>query len=112
MHAAGASAQFSGSLRPTHQQFAHHGRLATIVSNSWGGIPHSTYGDEDPATMAAYSALFQRGGAQGISFLFASGDCGAKRQGQSRRTAVAQGDTRYAVASSEVSNEESRAIGA
>ena len=26
--------------------------LATIVSNSWGGIPHSTYGDEDPATMA------------------------------------------------------------
>ena len=51
--------------------------LATIVSNSWGGVPHSVYGNEDPATMAAFSALFQRGGQQGISFLFASGDCGA-----------------------------------
>lgn len=52
--------------------------LATIVSNSWGGIAHSTYGDEDPSTMAGYSALFQRGGQQGISFLFSSGDCGAE----------------------------------
>ena len=51
--------------------------LATIVTDSWGGVPHSTYGDEDPATMAAFSALFQRGGQQGISFLFSSGDCGA-----------------------------------
>jgi subtilase family serine protease len=52
--------------------------LATIVSDSWGGIPHSTSGDEDPATMTAYSALFQRGGQQGISFLFSTGDCGAE----------------------------------
>jgi subtilase family serine protease len=51
------------------------GRLASIVSGSWGGVPHGTLGDEDPATMAAYSALFQHGGQQGISFLFASGDC-------------------------------------
>ncbi|NUR25723.1 MAG: S8 family serine peptidase [Catenulispora sp.] len=53
------------------------GHLATIVSSSWGGVPHSVYGDEDPATMAAYSELFRRGGQEGISFLFASGDCGA-----------------------------------
>lgn len=52
-------------------------RLATIVSASWGGIPHSVFGDEDPAVMAAYTALFRQGSAQGISFLFASGDCGA-----------------------------------
>lgn len=54
------------------------GRLATVVSDSWGGIPHSTDGDEDPSTMAAYSALFRRGGEQGISFLFSTGDCGAE----------------------------------
>ncbi|WP_344662479.1 S53 family peptidase [Catenulispora subtropica] len=51
--------------------------LATIVSDSWGGVPHSVYGDADPATMAAYSALFRRGAQEDISFLFASGDCGA-----------------------------------
>ena len=52
-------------------------RLASIVSDSWGGISHSTSGDEDPETTAGYSALFQRGGQQGITFLFSTGDCGA-----------------------------------
>lgn len=54
------------------------GHLASIVSDSWGGVPHGRSGDEDPATMAVYSTLFQRGGRQGISFLFSSGDCGAQ----------------------------------
>jgi subtilase family serine protease len=52
--------------------------LATIVSDSWGGVPHGADGDEDPAVTAQYDALFQRGAAQGVSFLFASGDCGAE----------------------------------
>ena len=69
--------------------------LATIVSNSWGGIPHSTYGDEDPATMAAYSALFQRGGQQGISFLFASGDCGAEDPSAQCATGSARPQAEY-----------------
>ena len=71
------------------------GHLATIVSDSWGGIPHSTYGDEDPATMAAYSALFQRGGQQGISFLFASGDCGAQDPSAQCATGSARPQTEY-----------------
>ncbi|GAA2035122.1 hypothetical protein GCM10009839_39700 [Catenulispora yoronensis] len=69
--------------------------LATIVSNSWGGVPHSIYGDEDPATMAAYSALFQRGGQQGISFLFASGDCGAVDPAAECATGSARPQTEY-----------------
>jgi subtilase family serine protease len=69
--------------------------LATIVSNSWGGIPHSTYGDEDPATMAGYSALFQRGGQQGISFLFATGDCGAEDPSAQCATGSARPQTEY-----------------
>jgi subtilase family serine protease len=71
------------------------GHLATIVSDSWGGIPHSVYGDEDPATMAAYSALFQRGAREGISFLFASGDCGAEDPSVQCGTDAARPQTEY-----------------
>ena len=70
-------------------------QLATIVSDSWGGIPHSTYGDEDPATMAGYSALFQRGGQQGISFLFSTGDCGAEDPSAQCATGSARPQTEY-----------------
>ncbi len=69
--------------------------LATIVSDSWGGIPHSVYGDEDPRTMAAYSALFQRGGEEGISFLFATGDCGAADPTTQCGTGSARPQTQY-----------------
>ncbi|NUR61552.1 MAG: S8 family serine peptidase [Catenulispora sp.] len=69
--------------------------LASIVTNSWGGVPHSVYGDEDPATTAAFSALFQRGGQQGISFLFASGDCGAADPSTECATDSARPQTEY-----------------
>ncbi|WP_370354300.1 S8 family serine peptidase [Catenulispora sp. EB89] len=69
--------------------------LATIVSDSWGGIPHSAYGDEDPATMAGYSALFQRGGQQGISFLFSTGDCGAEDPSAQCASGSARPQTEY-----------------
>ncbi|WP_194920463.1 S53 family peptidase [Catenulispora rubra] len=69
--------------------------LATVVSDSWGGIPHSTYGDEDPATMAGYSALFQRGGQQGISFLFSTGDCGAEDPAAQCASGSARPQTEY-----------------
>jgi subtilase family serine protease len=71
------------------------GRLASIVSDSWGGIPHSVYGDEDPSTMAAYTALFRRGGSQGISFLFASGDCGAQDPATDCDTGASRPQTEY-----------------
>ena len=71
------------------------GHLATIVSGSWGGIPHSVYGDADPAMMAAYSALFRRGGQEGISFLFASGDCGASDPATECAAGSARPQTEY-----------------
>jgi subtilase family serine protease len=71
------------------------GHLATIVSASWGGIPHSVYGDADPAMIAAYSALFRRGGQEGISFLFASGDCGASDPATECAAGSARPQTEY-----------------
>ncbi|GAA2017591.1 hypothetical protein GCM10009839_11810 [Catenulispora yoronensis] len=50
--------------------------LADVVSNSWGEILHSTNGDQDPAVVSQYDRIFQQGAAEGISFLFSSGDCG------------------------------------
>jgi subtilase family serine protease len=50
---------------------------ADVVSNSWGGLMHTTdQGDEDPAVMAAYDRIFQKGALEGIGFAFSSGDCG------------------------------------
>ncbi|MER6048899.1 S53 family peptidase [Streptomyces sp. NPDC001793] len=48
------------------------GRLADIVSNSWGDIE----ANETPDVAAAYDQLFQRGAVEGIGFYFSSGDNG------------------------------------
>ena len=44
--------------------------VATIVSNSWGGV-----GEADP-DRAAEEAVFQQAAVEGIGFYFSSGDCG------------------------------------
>ncbi|MFI5756955.1 protease pro-enzyme activation domain-containing protein [Streptomyces sp. NPDC051569] len=48
------------------------GRLADIVSNSWGDLESN----ETPASAAAYDQVFQRGAVEGIGFYFSSGDSG------------------------------------
>ncbi|MFE7316805.1 protease pro-enzyme activation domain-containing protein [Streptomyces sp. NPDC057555] len=48
------------------------GRLADIVSNSWGDIE----ANETPDVAAAYDQLFQQGAVEGIGFYFSSGDNG------------------------------------
>ncbi|MET9480079.1 S53 family peptidase [Streptomyces sp. NPDC006638] len=48
------------------------GRLADIVSNSWGDLESS----ETPASAAAYDQVFQTGAVEGIGFYFSSGDDG------------------------------------
>lgn len=48
------------------------GRLADIVSNSWGDVEKN----ETPDVAAAYDQLFQQGAVEGIGFYFSSGDDG------------------------------------
>ncbi|POX39061.1 serine protease [Streptomyces sp. Ru73] len=48
------------------------GRLADIVSNSWGDIE----ANETPDVAAAYDQIFQLGAVEGIGFYFSSGDNG------------------------------------
>jgi subtilase family serine protease len=48
------------------------GRLADIVSNSWGDLESV----ETPAAAAAYDQVFQLGAIEGIGFYFSSGDNG------------------------------------
>lgn len=48
------------------------GRLADIVSNSWGDIE----ANETPDVAAAYDQVFQLGAVEGIGFYFSSGDNG------------------------------------
>ncbi|MFJ2115046.1 MULTISPECIES: protease pro-enzyme activation domain-containing protein [unclassified Streptomyces] len=48
------------------------GRLADIVSNSWGDLESG----ETPASAAAYDQVFQRGAVEGVGFYFSSGDDG------------------------------------
>ena len=48
------------------------GRLATIVSNSWGDVE----ANETPDLAAAYDQVFQQGAVEGIGFYFSSGDDG------------------------------------
>ncbi|WP_405741979.1 S53 family peptidase [Streptomyces sp. NBC_01525] len=48
------------------------GRLADIVSNSWGDIE----ANETPDVAAAYDQVFQQGAVEGIGFYFSSGDNG------------------------------------
>jgi hypothetical protein len=51
--------------------------LADVVSNSWGEIMHTSDGqDLDPALIAGYDRIFQKGALEGIGFDFSSGDCG------------------------------------
>jgi subtilase family serine protease len=51
---------------------------ADVVSNSWEGVIYSSTGNEPPASIAEYSALFTQGAIEGIGFDFSSGDCGAE----------------------------------
>ncbi|SEG86269.1 Subtilase family protein [Actinacidiphila yanglinensis] len=48
------------------------GRLATIVTNSWGDVE----ADETPDVQAAYDQVFEQGVVEGIGFYFSSGDDG------------------------------------
>ncbi|WP_051942751.1 S53 family peptidase [Streptacidiphilus rugosus] len=50
--------------------------LADVVSNSWGGLMHATFGDISPTEIAAYEQVFQQGAIEGIGFDFSAGDCG------------------------------------
>jgi subtilase family serine protease len=45
---------------------------ASVVSNSWGDVD----ANETPDTVAAYEQVFKQGEAEGISFVFSSGDNG------------------------------------
>jgi subtilase family serine protease len=50
-------------------------KLATIVTNSWGGNIYDTNQIEAPGTILAYTQLFQAAATEGIGFYFSSGDC-------------------------------------
>jgi subtilase family serine protease len=50
-------------------------RLATIVTNSWGGNIYDTNGIESPGTIHAYTQVFEAAATEGIGFYFSSGDC-------------------------------------
>ena len=52
----------------------HHS--ADIVTGSFGEIMHSASGDVDPALVQQENQLFATGAAEGIGFVFATGDCG------------------------------------
>ncbi|WP_370381405.1 cell wall-binding repeat-containing protein [Catenulispora sp. GAS73] len=49
---------------------------ADIVSGSIDGLMHTDGWNQDAATRAAYDRIFMRGALEGISFNFATGDCG------------------------------------
>jgi subtilase family serine protease len=53
-------------------------RSANVVTDSWGEPVFSVSGDEPTPTMAEYSQVFEQGIAEGIEFVFSSGDCGAE----------------------------------
>jgi subtilase family serine protease len=48
------------------------GRLADIVTNSWGSLSQ----DYDASGIAAMESIFKQGAIEGIGFNFSSGDCG------------------------------------
>jgi hypothetical protein len=52
----------------------HH--WADVVTGSFGEIMHSGSGDIDPALVQQENQLFATGAAEGIGFVFATGDCG------------------------------------
>jgi subtilase family serine protease len=51
---------------------------ADIVSDSWGSLVYSKFGDEDPSVIAEYTQIFEQGSIEGIGFTFSTGDCGAE----------------------------------
>ncbi len=50
--------------------------LASIVSNSWGGL------SQDETLAAVYDAIFEYGAAEGIGFFFSAGDSGYEGPGE------------------------------
>ncbi len=70
VYVAGASCQDDDLIDSLHKIV--DGRLADIVSNSWGDI--ETH--ETPDVAAAYDQVFQTGAVEGIGFYFSSGDDG------------------------------------
>ena len=50
--------------------------LASIVSNSWGGL------SQDETLAAVYTAIFQYGAAEGVGFFYSSGDNGYEGPGE------------------------------
>ncbi|MFI1968118.1 S53 family peptidase [Streptomyces cinnamoneus] len=70
VYVAGASCQDDDLIDSLHKIV--DGRLADIVSNSWGDIENN----ETPDVAAAYDHVFQQGAVEGIGFYFSSGDDG------------------------------------
>lgn len=68
------SCQDSDLLAALSDLITHH--LAQVISDSWGGVLHSSTGDEPASTIAEYEHLFQLAAVEGISMNFSSGDCG------------------------------------
>jgi hypothetical protein len=72
----GANSCYDSDLMAAEQKIVDN-HLADVVSNSWGEIMHtSDAGDMDPANMAAWDRIFQKGALEGIGFDFSTGDCG------------------------------------
>ncbi len=70
VYVAGASCQDDDLIDSLHKVV--DGRLADIVSNSWGDVESN----ETPDVAAAYDQVFQTGAVEGIGFYFSSGDDG------------------------------------
>jgi subtilase family serine protease len=68
------SCQDSDLLAALSDLITHH--LAQVISDSWGGVLHSTSGDEAASTIAEYEHLFQLAAVEGITVNFSAGDCG------------------------------------
>jgi subtilase family serine protease len=68
------SCQDSDLLAALSDLITHH--LASVISDSWGGVLHSSSGDESASTVAEYEHLFQLAAVEGISVNFSAGDCG------------------------------------
>ncbi|RLV08695.1 serine protease [Streptomyces griseocarneus] len=70
VYVAGSSCQDDDLTDALHKVV--DGRLADIVSNSWGDVESH----ETPDLAAAYDQIFQQGAVEGIGFYFSSGDDG------------------------------------
>jgi subtilase family serine protease len=75
----GSNCEDSGLLGSLSRVVADN--KASIVTNSWGDVTFAVVDNQvvqvlDPATVAAYEAVFKQGAVQGIGFYFSSGDNG------------------------------------